>query len=426
MAFVSGLMGPYMGPIPINASMGMLISLAIALIFTPWMCRKLFASERHDARRRGARGRQIASLFRALMTPFLAGDRARTLRHRLYLGTAGAIVVAVLLAVVQLVVLKMLPFDNKSEFQVVVNMPEGTPVEGTARVLAGLANIVRHGPGSHGLPSLCRHRGAHQFQWPRSPVLSARRQQPGRSAGQSRRQARSQPQEPRHRARDSPRTRRRRQATRRSLRASRRSAARAAGAGAAGRRDLWTGLRRAGKDRACAAGHVRCDAGHRRYRRYVVRTRHPLCRRPRPGQGRPTRGLPGRGDGIARHRARGSGCHVRPFGPRARSDRRATRVGVRRQTGLAAGARPPGARHERRARAALRSGHGVRNAVGRDDLPQGSLAGGVRHRRHGRPARQPAVRHVQPGLANQQGAARGSAADAALHQSARSTRATSA
>jgi multidrug efflux pump subunit AcrB len=145
MAFVSGLMGPYMGPIPINASMGMLISLAIALIFTPWMCRKLFASERHGTAEAHAESK-LHRFFVKLMTPFLTGDRARTLRHRLYLGTAGAIVVAVLLAIVQLVVLKMLPFDNKSEFQVVVNMPEGTPVEGTARVLAGLANIVRTVP----------------------------------------------------------------------------------------------------------------------------------------------------------------------------------------------------------------------------------------------------------------------------------------
>src|SRR5450631_4182901 len=143
MAFVSGLMGPYMGPIPINASMGMLISLAIALIFTPWMCRKLFASERHDETAEAQAEGRLHRFFVKLMTPFLTGDRARKLRHRLYLGTAGAIVVAVLLAVVQLVVLKMLPFDNKSEFQVVVNMPDGTPVEDTARVLSGLAAIVR-------------------------------------------------------------------------------------------------------------------------------------------------------------------------------------------------------------------------------------------------------------------------------------------
>ena len=146
MAFVTGLMGPYMSPIPINASMGMLISLAVALIFTPWLCRKLFASEVHRAAAESKTEGKLHRWFERLMAPFLLGDHARRNRHRLYFGTAGAIVVAVLLAVVQLVVLKMLPFDNKSEFQVVVNMPEGTPVEGTARVLAGLAAIVRQIP----------------------------------------------------------------------------------------------------------------------------------------------------------------------------------------------------------------------------------------------------------------------------------------
>jgi multidrug efflux pump subunit AcrB len=146
MAFVSGLMGPYMSPIPINASMGMLISLGVALIFTPWLCRKLFASEARNEAAGSKMEGKLHRWFEHLMAPFLLGEHARRNRHRLYFGTAGAIVVAVLLAVVQLVVLKMLPFDNKSEFQVVVNMPEGTPVEGTARVLAGLAAIVRQVP----------------------------------------------------------------------------------------------------------------------------------------------------------------------------------------------------------------------------------------------------------------------------------------
>jgi multidrug efflux pump subunit AcrB len=135
-----------MGPIPINASMGMLISLAMALIFTPWMCRKLFANEKHDTAAEAHTEGKSHRFFVRLMTPFLTGADARKRRHRLYLGTLGAIVVAVLLAVFQLVVLKMLPFDNKSEFQVVVNMPEGTPVEGTARVLTGLAEVVRQVP----------------------------------------------------------------------------------------------------------------------------------------------------------------------------------------------------------------------------------------------------------------------------------------
>jgi multidrug efflux pump subunit AcrB len=146
MAFVSGLMGPYMSPIPINASMGMLISLAIALIFTPWLCRRLFASEARDDTAESHTEGKLHRWFERLMTPFLTGDHARRRRHRLYLGTAAAIVVAILLGVVQLVVLKMLPFDNKSEFQVVLNMPEGTPLEGTARVLAALASIIRQVP----------------------------------------------------------------------------------------------------------------------------------------------------------------------------------------------------------------------------------------------------------------------------------------
>ena len=146
MAFVSGLMGPYMSPIPINASMGMLISLGIALIFTPWLSRKLFASERHDEAKESAAEGKLHAWFDRLMSPFLTGDGAQKRRHRLYWGTGGAIGVAVMLAVVQLVVLKMLPFDNKSEFQVVVNMPEGTPVEGTARVLTALGDIVRKVP----------------------------------------------------------------------------------------------------------------------------------------------------------------------------------------------------------------------------------------------------------------------------------------
>ena len=146
MAFVSGLMGPYMSPIPINASMGMVISLGIALIFTPWLCRRLFSSSRHGAAAESALEGKLHRWFERLMTPFLTGENARKRRHRLYWGTAAAIGVAVLLAVVQLVVLKMLPFDNKSEFQVVVNMPEGTPVEKTARVLTALATIVREVP----------------------------------------------------------------------------------------------------------------------------------------------------------------------------------------------------------------------------------------------------------------------------------------
>jgi multidrug efflux pump subunit AcrB len=147
MAFVSGLMGPYMSPIPINASMGMLISLAIALAFTPWLSAKLLA--RPDGTHGGSHDGGETRLhlwFERIMSPFLRGDRARRHRHALYLGTVAAIGLAVGLAVVQWVVMKMLPFDNKSEFQVVLDMPEGTPVEETARVLDELAREVAKHP----------------------------------------------------------------------------------------------------------------------------------------------------------------------------------------------------------------------------------------------------------------------------------------
>ncbi len=149
MAFVSGLMGPYMSPIPINSSMGMLISLAIALVFTPWMCRKLLAGA-HDAdaghATESAAGLRMTRLFERAVRPFLAGPGGRARRHRLYWAILAAIVLAIGLAVVKLVVMKMLPFDNKSEFQVIVNMPEGTPVETTSQVLGELARVIEAVP----------------------------------------------------------------------------------------------------------------------------------------------------------------------------------------------------------------------------------------------------------------------------------------
>ncbi len=130
MAFVSGLMGPYMSPIPINASMGMLISLAIAFIVTPWLAHKF--ADAHHAVVKDERDTRIAHFFRNLLTPFLNGVHGKSARRKLWLGILGALLFAVLLAVVKLVVLKMLPFDNKSEFQVVVDMPSGTALEQTA------------------------------------------------------------------------------------------------------------------------------------------------------------------------------------------------------------------------------------------------------------------------------------------------------
>ncbi len=142
MAFVSGLMGPYMSPIPINASMGMLISLAVAFVVTPWLALKLLARGVHHGVDNGSRESRLQRFFARVMTPFLrerAGARARWL---LWSGIGALIVLAMSLALMRLVVLKMLPFDNKSEFQVIVDMPVGTPLEGTARALHEIARYL--------------------------------------------------------------------------------------------------------------------------------------------------------------------------------------------------------------------------------------------------------------------------------------------
>ena len=146
MAFVSGLMGPYMRPIPINASVGMLLSLLIALVVTPWLSLKLLgrhghsadADHTHETHQQG----WLHRLFWRVMTPFIAGAGAGRKRGLLFASMAGLVLLAASLAVFELVVLKMLPFDNKSEVQVVVDTPEGSTLEQTNALLGELAAEV--------------------------------------------------------------------------------------------------------------------------------------------------------------------------------------------------------------------------------------------------------------------------------------------
>jgi multidrug efflux pump subunit AcrB len=152
MAFVSGLMGPYMSPIPINSSMGMLISLAVAFVFTPWLTYKVLKrrGEKHSATHASTPSDALQEpaedfshrLFRRVIGPFLRGQEGRPLRWLLGLSVLVMIGGSVSLAYFQFVVLKMLPFDNKSEFQVIVDLPEGTTLEQTARVLGELGRYL--------------------------------------------------------------------------------------------------------------------------------------------------------------------------------------------------------------------------------------------------------------------------------------------
>jgi len=140
MAFVGGLMGPYMAPIPINASMGMVISLAIAFVLTPWLAR-LWLRPAGPGKHGGIAG-FVEPRFRRLFRPFLDPSSGQRNRRKLWAGVAGLILLSVALPAVQWVVLKMLPFDNKSEFMVVVDMPAGTPLEGTAATLSDLGQYL--------------------------------------------------------------------------------------------------------------------------------------------------------------------------------------------------------------------------------------------------------------------------------------------
>jgi multidrug efflux pump subunit AcrB len=149
MAFVSGLMGPYMSPIPINSSLGMAISLAIAFTVTPWLSLKLMKSHGDElghaqapATSKGL-GPKLQRFFTRILTPLLDSARKRWL---LLAGILAALLLSVGLTLVQWVVLKMLPFDNKSEFQVVIEMPAGTPLENTASALHEMGEFLARQP----------------------------------------------------------------------------------------------------------------------------------------------------------------------------------------------------------------------------------------------------------------------------------------
>ena len=141
MAFVSGLMGPYMEPIPIGSASAVTISTLVAFIITPWAAVRFLKprgenepEEREDWSTR---------LYRRVMGPLL---HQPVLRNGFLLSIVILLVGSMVLVGVGWVQVKMLPFDNKSEFQVIVDMPEGTPLEETARVTQRLADRVLDDP----------------------------------------------------------------------------------------------------------------------------------------------------------------------------------------------------------------------------------------------------------------------------------------
>ncbi len=150
MAFVGGLMGPYMRPIPIGASAAMAFSLAISFIVTPWAAvrvlqwrKKIHAAADHTPDREAASENFFGRMYRGLMNPLIAHAKRR------YIFLAALVVLllgSMALVGVGWVKVKMLPFDNKSEFQIILNMPEGTSLERTAQCAREIAAAVRTEP----------------------------------------------------------------------------------------------------------------------------------------------------------------------------------------------------------------------------------------------------------------------------------------
>ena len=151
LVFVSGLMGPYMAPIPINASAAMIFSLFVAFVVSPWLTFKLFRKYAEEHANRSAFESHAATpqedklhrFYQRLFTPLLTSSAKSW-------ALIGGVVVLLLLSTslvyLKVAKVKMLPYDNKSEIQVVVDMPEGTTLEATNAVARDLARKVRKQP----------------------------------------------------------------------------------------------------------------------------------------------------------------------------------------------------------------------------------------------------------------------------------------
>ncbi|MDD5541780.1 MAG: efflux RND transporter permease subunit [Acidobacteriia bacterium] len=144
MAFVSGLMGPYMRPIPVGGSLAMFFSLLVAFIVSPWLAyRVLRSSGSSPGHQYVLEQTKTYRIYKKIMAPLLESSR----KSMIFAGSVVVLLfISILLMYFKVVTVKMLPFDNKSEFQVIIDMPEGTTLEQTARVTKEIAAYLRTVP----------------------------------------------------------------------------------------------------------------------------------------------------------------------------------------------------------------------------------------------------------------------------------------
>ncbi len=142
MAFVSGLMGPYMRPIPVGASAAMLFSLLVAFIVSPWLAYIVLKNVR-DRHTGEEKEKKQGGFYAKLIGPLIAAPKKRLVA---LVSVAGLLFLALTLLPLKQVTMKMLPFDNKSEFQVIIDMPEGSTLEQTAAVTRALSEYMKTVP----------------------------------------------------------------------------------------------------------------------------------------------------------------------------------------------------------------------------------------------------------------------------------------
>lgn len=146
MAFVSGLMGPYMGPMPIGASIAMILSLVVALTLTPYLGYIILREKEKNGKEKEPvqlEQTRIYKIYNAFIQPLL---EKRWKRWTFILSTVVVLLASLMMFYTKSVAVKMLPFDNKNEFDIVIDMPEGTTLEKTQAVAKEIADYVSAQP----------------------------------------------------------------------------------------------------------------------------------------------------------------------------------------------------------------------------------------------------------------------------------------
>lgn len=146
MIFVSGLMGPYMSPMPIGASLAMMFSLLVALIATPWLAYRLLKQHGHTEEGENLESSFIYRVYNKTLRPLLDSSRKTWIALSV---VAVMLLASISLLFIRVVEVKMLPFDNKSEIQVIIDMPEGSTLEQTAAATHEMVSVLKDVPEVH-------------------------------------------------------------------------------------------------------------------------------------------------------------------------------------------------------------------------------------------------------------------------------------